>query len=472
MVNHKVKRIAARLQDAAKAGQIFVSRNTYRLTRGAFAFQEMDPIKVKGKRDPLTVYEILHAKLQPDKSRGVEGLSSPLVGREAGRKALVECLEKLQTGRGQVAAILGEAGIGKSRLLAEIRRREGKDLTWLEGRSFAFSRSLGYGAILDLLRRFAGIADEDAEAEAAASLKARLGGILPGDLESYAVLAQLLSMRLDTKEAADVGAVTGEAFRNRLFAVLERLLLALAKQKPVVVVLEDLHWADQSSLELLDHHFRLITQAPIAFVLLSRPKQESSGNWEKLGPPLEGCRPYLLEIPLKPLSGVASGDLVCGLLDGSLLPTKLSEVIQNKSEGNPFFVEEVLRSLVERGVPARENGVWKITDLVENIQVPNTELPPAKCFFPVWMRLQRGNKTVFAMVPSEDKFDRCGDRSLKLTGHCRLDRKSNRRNPCEVTPILHSGPGTALVFLAAIFIPGGRQFAAANLDPANPPLAS
>ena len=87
---------------------------------------------------------------------------------------LVECLEKLQTGRGQIATIFGEAGIGKSRLLAEIHRREGKDLTWLEGRSFAFSRSLGYGAFLDLLRRFAGIVDEDTEAEAAISLKARL----------------------------------------------------------------------------------------------------------------------------------------------------------------------------------------------------------------------------------------------------------------------------------------------------------
>lgn len=364
--------VASRLENAAKAGQIFVSRNTYRLTRGAFAFQEMDPIKVKGKQEPLTVYELLHAKLHPDKSRGVEGLSSALVGRDAERQALVEFLENLQSGKGQIAAILGEAGIGKSRLLTEIRRHEGKDLTWLEGRSFAFSRSLGYGVFLDLLRRYAGIADEDTEAEAAASLKARLHGILPGDLETYAVLAQLLSMRLDSQETAAVGAVTGEDFRNRLFAVLERLLLALAKQKPVVVVLEDVHWADLSSLELLEHLFRLITQAPIAFILLSRPKQEASGNWEKLGPTLEDYRPYLLEIPLKPLSGQASGDLVRGLLEGSMLPQKLSEVILNKSEGNPFFVEEVLRSLIERGVLARDHGVWKVTNLVENIQVPDT----------------------------------------------------------------------------------------------------
>ena len=364
--------VASRLESAAKGGQIFVSRNTYRLTRGAFAFQELDPIKVKGKREPLLVYELLHAKLQPDKARGVEGLSSPLVGRQAERQALAAYLEKLKTGKGEIAAVLGEAGIGKSRLLAEIRQLEGKDLTWLEGRSFAFSRSLAYGAFLDLLRRFAGIADEDTEAEAAASLKARLHGILPGDLESYAVLAQLLSMRLDSQETAAVGAVTGEAFRDRLFSVLERLLLALAQQKPVVLVLEDIHWADHSSLELLDHLFALITQAPIAFVLLSRPKRESPENWEKLGPILESYRPYLLEIPLKPLSGEASGNLVRGLLDGSMLPPKLSEVILSKSEGNPFFVEEVLRSLIERGVLVHENRAWKVTDLVENIQVPDT----------------------------------------------------------------------------------------------------
>ena len=176
---------------------------------------------------------------------------------------------------------------------------------------------------------------------------------MPGDLEIYAVLAQLLSMRLDRQETASVGAVTGEDFRNRLFAALERLLppLALAKQKPVVVVLEDVHWADHSSLELLEHLFRLITQAPIAFVLLSRPKQESSGNWKNLVPPWKVIALVSRwKSLLKPLSGEASGDLVRGLLEGSTLPQKLSKVILNKSEGNPFFVEEVLRSLIERGV--------------------------------------------------------------------------------------------------------------------------
>jgi len=363
---------ASRLESAAKAGQIFVSRSTYRLTRGAFALQALDAIQVKGKRDPLQVYELLHAKVQPDKARGVEGLASPIVGRERERQALVKCLEGLKTGRGQIVMILGEAGIGKSRLVSEVRQREGRDLTWLEGRSFAFSRTLSYGPFLDLLRRYAGIADEDGEAEVQASLRARLDELFPGEKEVYPVLAQMLSMRLSPEEAAIVGAMAGEAFRTRLFATLEGFLLRLAAQKPVGLVLEDLHWADQSSIELVSHLFSVTTRAPVAIVMLGRPRGESSGNWEKLTPTLEGLRDRFTEISLKPLSEESSHDLVKGLLGGSALPEKLGQVILGKAEGNPFFVEEVLRSLIERGVLTREGTEWKVTELVETIQVPDT----------------------------------------------------------------------------------------------------
>jgi class 3 adenylate cyclase/tetratricopeptide (TPR) repeat protein len=363
---------AARLQDAAKAGQVFVSRSTYRLTRGAFAFQALDSIQVKGKRDPLQVYELLHAKVQPDKARGVEGLASPLVGRDRERKVLVKCLEELKRGRGQTVMILGEAGIGKSRLIAEVRQREGRDLTWLEGRSFAFSRALSYGPFLDLLRRYASIADEDSEAEARSSLRARLEEIFPGEKEVYPVLAQLLSMRLDPEEAAIVGAMAGEAFRARLFAILEGFLLRLAAEKPVGLVLEDLHWADQSSIDLVSYLLSLAARAPVAIVMLGRPRGESPGNWEKLAPTIEGFRDRFTEISLQPLSEESSHHLVKGLLSGSVLPEKLGQVILDKAEGNPFFVEEVLRSLIERGVLTREDTGWNVTGLVQTIQVPDT----------------------------------------------------------------------------------------------------
>ena len=364
--------IAARLQDAAKRGQVFVSRNTYRLTRGGFAFQEMDSIKVKGKQDPLHVYELLHAKLQPEKARGLEGLSSPLVGRDRERQGLAECLDALRRGEGRVVRILGEAGIGKSRLLAEIRQREGKDLTWLEGRSFAFSRSLSYGPFLDLLRRYAGIADEDGEAKARASLRRRLAEIFPEEKDAYPVLAQLLSLRLEVSEAAAVGAMAGEAFRTRLFSIMEEFLLLLARQKPVVVVLEDLHWADLSSMDLVIHLLSVTMRAPVAIVTMGRPKQESAGNWEKLEPALAGFRDRFVELQLQPLSRQSNHDLVKGLLGGSTLPEKLTATIIGKAEGNPFFVEEVLRSLIERGALVRDGAEWKATELVETIQVPDT----------------------------------------------------------------------------------------------------
>ncbi|MBI2210504.1 MAG: AAA family ATPase [Deltaproteobacteria bacterium] len=363
---------ASRLEGAAKAGQVFVSRNTYRLTRGAFAFQEIDPIQVKGKRDSLQVYELLHAKVQPDKARGVEGLASPLVGRERERQRLVQCVEELRRGRGQIVMILGDAGIGKSRLISEVRQREGRDLTWLEGRSFAFSRALSYGPFLDLLRRYASIADEDSEAEARASLRARLEEVFPGEKEVYPVLAQMLSMRLDPEEVAIIGTMAGEAFRSRLFAILEGFLLRLAAQKPVGLVLEDLHWADQSSIELVSYLFSVAARAPVAIVLLGRPRGEAPGNWEKLAPALDEYRDRYMEVSLRPLSGESSHDLVKGLLSGSVLPEKLGQVILEKAEGNPFFVEEVLRSLIERGVLTREDTGWKVTGLVETFQVPDT----------------------------------------------------------------------------------------------------
>jgi len=364
--------VAARLQDAARAGQVFVSRTTYRLTRGAFTFQAMDPIQVKGKREALPVYELRQAKVRPEKARGVEGLASPLVGRERERRALVACLEELTRGNGRIVMLLGDAGIGKSRLIAEVRQREGRDLTWLEGRCFAFSRALSYGPFLDLLRRYAGIADEDSEAEARASLRDRVQDLLPGEADAYPILAQLLSMRLEPAEAAALSGMAGEAYRARLFAILESLLARLAARRPAVVVLEDLHWADQSSLELAAHLFSVATRAPLTVVALGRPRQEWSGNWEKLAPALEGCGDRYVELSLPPLSGESSAELMRALLQGSPLPARLHEAILAKAEGNPFFVEEVLRSLIERGALVRQGAEWKVTGLVETIQVPDT----------------------------------------------------------------------------------------------------
>jgi class 3 adenylate cyclase/tetratricopeptide (TPR) repeat protein len=364
--------VAARLRDAAKGGQIFVSQKTWQMTRGLFTFETKPPVQVKGKQDPLPVYELLHARIQPSKTRGLEGFSSPLVGRERERDRLIKRLGELKTGLGQIVMILGEAGIGKSRLMAEVRQQRAPEVTWVEGHCFAYSRSLSYGPFLDLLRRFVDIADEDGEAGTRANLRARLSELFPDDKEIYAIFAQLLSMRLEPEEAAIVGAMSGESFRKCLFTVMEKFLTQLAAPKPLVVVFEDLQWADRSSIELVGHLFSVTARAPVAIIALFRSKQESSDNWEMLAPALEGYRDRYTEFSLQPLSDDSSRDLVDGLLSGTELPQKLCDAVIDRAEGNPFFVEEMLRSLIERGILVREGSTWNVTELLETLQVPDT----------------------------------------------------------------------------------------------------
>ena len=364
--------LAARLQDAAKAGQIFVSEKTWQMTRGLFEFQKKNPITVKGKKDPVQVYEVMHAKIQPSKTRGVEGLASPLVGRDRERDVLLKVLGNLRAGAGGIVLLLGEAGIGKSRLLAEVRGTGGDETTWLVGHCFAYNRSLSYGPFLDLLRRYAGITDDDTEQGASAKLRSKLAALFPGDKQIHVVLAQLLSMCLEPQEAAIAQSMTAEIFRKALFSVMENFLLALASRKPLMLVFEDLHWADASSIELVSHLFSLTARAPVAIMALCRSKQEASGSWKALAPALEGLGNRYTEISLQPLSGGSIRELVDGLLNSDALPQKLCDAIIEKAGGNPFFIEEMLRSLIERGILVREGSTWKVTELLHNIQVPDT----------------------------------------------------------------------------------------------------
>lgn len=364
--------VASRLEGAAIGGQIFVSQSTYRLTHGSFNFKPLEPIRVKGKKDSLPIFELIGAKIQPEKARGLEGLVSPLMGRADETARLDKCLGALKAGDGCIAFIYGEAGVGKTRLLSDMRRREAGNFNWLEGRCFAFSHALSYGLFLDLLRRHLGIADEQGENAAQTALRSYTDKMFPGEPDVYPVLAQLLVLHLSDAELEILKQVKGEAFRVRLFAIIEQLLLRLAEEKPVVILLEDLHWADHSSIELLGHLLPLTARGRIAIFGVSRSATEPAGNWEKLRPLLQQHRENLTEISLEPLSAESSRGLVEQLLGGNYLPKKLSDEILDKSGGNPFFLEEVLRSLIERGILTRSEHGWEVSTLVETLRVPDT----------------------------------------------------------------------------------------------------
>jgi class 3 adenylate cyclase/tetratricopeptide (TPR) repeat protein len=364
--------VASRLEGVAQRGQIFVSQNTHRLTRGAFTFRALDPVRVKGKRESLTVYELLGAKSQPQQTRGLEGLVSPLMGRERECEALGNCLKDLKNGRSAIAMIYGEAGVGKTRLLTEIRKGAAEGLLWLEGRCFASNQTLSYGPFLDLLRRHIGIADEQGADEQRIALRSYVAEKFPAAIDIYPVLAQLLALPLEPTELELLQRLEGETFRTRLFAIIEQLLLSLANEQPVVVLIEDLHWADQSSIDLLNHLILLTTRGKVAIIGISRTRHEPTTHWAKLGPVLDQFRQHLTEVFLEPLTLESSRGLIAELLGGDYLPEKLAEEILGKAEGNPFFLEEVLRSLIESGALVQSDTGWHVSSFGERIKVPDT----------------------------------------------------------------------------------------------------
>lgn len=363
---------ASRMEGVATRGQILVSQSTYRLTHGIFDFRAMDPIRVKGKKDTLAVFELIDAKPQPGSMRGLEGLTSPLVGREWECKVMKKVIAGTKLGRSAIVLVCGEAGVGKSRLLAEARSSQPESITWLEGRCFASSQTLSYAPILDLLRRHIGIADKQAVEEQQSVLRHYAVTNFPAEPDVYAVLAQLLALPLAEADAEVIKTLKGKDFRARFFSIIERRLVSLSEQQPLVVVIDDLHWADQSSIDLLAYALPLIKRTRFTFIGVSRSRDRPMGLWIKLGPVLEACREHLVEVPLESLSVDASRTLVKQLLGGDSLPESLAAEILDKSEGNPFFLEEVLRSLIEGGGLVLEGSKWIATPLVGSLKVPDT----------------------------------------------------------------------------------------------------
>jgi len=363
---------ASRLQTAAQPGQILVSSRTYRLAREAFTFRELEPIKVRGKREPVSVYELVRGRLYPGSGRGLHGLSARIVGREKEVAQLNAVADGLVGGTGQVVVVSGEAGIGKSRLMAEWRGSLEGDVRWLEGRSYAGASGEPYGPFADLTRRYVGISDEDSESRAGARLRQSLQRLLPAGPEATALIASMLGMRLERNEAEHLATHTPQEVRQRLFALIEDMLRRLAQQRPTVLVMEDLHWADDSSLELIEHLLPLVRQVPLAIVGVLRPGEGQISWWPILS---ESYADRLTHIELGPLPRKSSVMLVEELLAGAgTLPASVKDLVIGKAEGNPFFVEEVIRTLIERGGLERsaDGRGWVVTSRIEGLKVPDT----------------------------------------------------------------------------------------------------
>jgi len=378
--------VAARMQTAADPGTVLVTADTRRLVGDAFDFDDLGGIEVKGKAEPVHAFRVVGRKAAPARRRGLEsvGLDSPMVGRDAPLQQLNNLFDVVRAGRGRVAFIVGEPGIGKSRLLAELKRHvlgpagdAGPDTTgatWVEGRCVSYGRSLPYHLLIDVVRSILGISFVASESEARSTLDRELAKLLGGDPKEIAdtapYLAHLLALPLRPDEAAQQN-LDPENIQGRYVAATHRLLRSLAARGPVVLVCEDLHWADPASIDVAAKVLPLASQHPILFVSALRAERDSAG-WGLIGQARELFGEALAEIHLDPLTPADSRALVANLLEIESLPEDVRDLILARAEGNPFFVEEVVRMLIERGVIVSHANRWVATQDIGAIEIPET----------------------------------------------------------------------------------------------------
>jgi class 3 adenylate cyclase len=366
--------VAARMQATARPGSVLVTAATHRFVSSIAEAVDVGPLELKGKTDTVHAYEITGLKRGAATTRGILGVRTPMIGRDAHLARLNELYEVVHAGQGRVACILGEPGIGKSRLLAELRasvEQQGGAVRWIEGRCLSYGETMPYHLVLDLVRSMIGVNAAADEPQVAEALETRLRDLLGDDwLETYAYLGHLLSVRLTAEMRARVSLLETETLK-RYVSSLVTVLRALGSRGPTVLVCDDVHWADSASVDTLLQLLATVAGLPVLFILSSRVERGAAG-WRLVAGARDVFGDALTEVRLEPLSRDDSRALVSKLLQIESLPAETRELVLAKAEGNPFFVEEVIRMLVDRGAIVREGDQWVATDRVSAIEIPDT----------------------------------------------------------------------------------------------------
>jgi type II secretory pathway predicted ATPase ExeA/tetratricopeptide (TPR) repeat protein len=367
--------LAARLEEVAERGKIYVGPMTHRQTKSGFEYEQLEPISLKGKEEPIIVFELLSRMEKVYRARlGTERMIySEMVGRDKELGKLELHVHKAINGEGSIVSVIGEAGIGKSRLIAELRNKKViKRITFLEGRAVSTGKNLSFHPIIDILKHWAGIKEDDTPLQSLEKLESATAKADPDGLdEIIPFIATLMGIRLTGAYAERTKSIEGEALEKLILKNTRDLIAKVASGVPVVLVLEDLHWADQSSIELLESFYRLANSHSILFVNIFRPGYEETGE-RLLRTINERHQEIHSTIRLNPLDSSQCEILINNLLKTSWLPPHIKEHITAKAEGNPFFIEEVGRSFIDEGVVVLKDGQFEVTEKVEKVVIPET----------------------------------------------------------------------------------------------------
>jgi len=370
--------VAARMQAAARPGMVVITADTYRFIAPIFEVIDLGRLDLKGKSEPVQAYEVIKAKDEPGRKRGLAGLDSPMVGRDEDLERLVTLLGIVRAGRGRPVCVIGEAGIGKSRLLEELKVHavsgdgSHEPMKWVEGHCLSFGRNLPYHLLLDVIRSIIGVpgsAEPDETREALVGSLADLPEESRGDLRIF--LSHLLTLPLDDSDKGRIAGIDPADMKFRYIGAIRTLLGAVTRKAPLVLLCEDVHWADEASVEVVASLLPYLGALPILFVLTTRTEQDGPG-WGLITGTREVFGDTLTELKLNPLSQDQSRLLVSNLLEIESLPAHIRDHILNRAEGNPFFVEEIIRTLIDYAAIVQVGPRWVATPAAEKVRLPDT----------------------------------------------------------------------------------------------------
>ncbi len=383
--------LAARLMSVAGAGQIVASPALHRKLQTLFRFTPRGEVRLKGKSEPVPIFTLDEARSAADAALAVEqaraSLKAPLVGRQAEWSRLSAFAHALRAGRGAILSVIGEAGLGKTRLVDEFQHTVDTDpvapIRMAEGRCLSYTESVSYAPFQELMRQLIGAPLGADEAATWMRLRQTLNAVLPAEdaVAQTPYLANFLNLHLDTEGLARVRYLDAEALQRRTFVAIAALVEALCRparaggalNRPLMLILDDIHWIDQASRALLDYLLSLVPRLPLGVVLVYRPERTKT-CWEVREQAARDYPAYVSEIELSPLPAPDTQTLLERLVPGAQWPAAIHQLILNQTEGNPLYLEELLRVLIETGVLVQALSGWEVNGALddERLQIPDT----------------------------------------------------------------------------------------------------
>jgi class 3 adenylate cyclase/tetratricopeptide (TPR) repeat protein len=353
--------LAQRMEALAEPGKIYVTEDTAALITGYFDLSDLGRFDIKGVRRPVNTFELagvgaLRTSLEVARARGF----SRFVGRDAEMRLLDEHLERALEGHGSVVGLVAEPGVGKSRLCFEFAQRcRARDIDVWEAHALAHAKAVPFVPVLEILRSFFGIADQDDDASAREKVAGRLLLLDEAFKDSLAVIFEFLGVADPERPAPPMDP---QARQRLLLAAVQRLVRRRSDRGPGMILVEDLHWLDPGSEAFLENLIAVVPETRTLVVVNFRPEYDAP--WMR--------QAYYRHVPLVPLGEAASEELLRELLGGDPSLDGLSELIGHQTGGNPFFIEEVVQGLADEGTLEGVKGDYRLAHTVEHVTIPPT----------------------------------------------------------------------------------------------------